>query len=142
MNVATCGLSVGIDAPGGVVDGVGGKVNDASSTDKMGGQFLHVLGCRGLDYGVWGQWGMYLHGVQVQCTCTPGYPTCVCIRGWRACVHGRCPSVVMVDDHTHLTGRDTMEMGTKWNMMMRMKNHAHCVCTILHIHKGGGDVFV
>ena len=53
MNVATCGPSVGIDAPGGVVDGVGGKVNDASSTDKMGGQFLHVLGCR-LDYRMWG----------------------------------------------------------------------------------------
>ena len=45
-NGATCGLSMGI------VDGVGGKVNDA---DEIGGQFLHVLGCRGLDYGVWGQ---------------------------------------------------------------------------------------
>ena len=48
----TCDPSVGIDGLGGVVDGVGGKVNDA---DEIGGQFLHVLGCRGLDYGVWGQ---------------------------------------------------------------------------------------
>ena len=63
MNGATCGPSVGIDGPGGAVDGVGGKVNDASGTDKMGGHFLHVLGCRGLDYGVWGQRGMHLHGV-------------------------------------------------------------------------------
>ena len=45
----------GIDGLGGVVDGVGGKVNDASGTDEMEGQFLHVLGCRGLDYGMWGQ---------------------------------------------------------------------------------------
>ena len=48
-NGATCSLSVGIDDLGGAVDGVGGKVNDADD------QFLHVLGCRGLDYGVWGQ---------------------------------------------------------------------------------------
>ena len=52
MNGATCGLSMG---PGGMVDGVGGGVNDASSADKMGGQFLHVLTCRWLDYGMWGQ---------------------------------------------------------------------------------------
>ena len=45
-NGATRSLSEGI------VDGVGGKVND---TDEIGGQFLHVLGCRGLDYRVWGQ---------------------------------------------------------------------------------------
>ena len=51
-NGATCSLSVGIDGLGGAVDGVGGKVNDA---DEIGGQFLHVPGCRGLDYGVWGQ---------------------------------------------------------------------------------------
>ena len=52
MNGITCSPSVGIDGLGGAVDGVGGKVNDA---DEIGGQFLHVLGCRGLDYGVWGQ---------------------------------------------------------------------------------------
>ena len=40
---------------GGAVDGVGSEVKGASGTDEMGGQFLHVLGCRGLDYGVWGQ---------------------------------------------------------------------------------------
>ena len=34
------------------IDGLGGKVNDA---DEIEGQFLHVPGCRGLDYGVWGQ---------------------------------------------------------------------------------------
>ena len=45
MNGTTHTLSMGID-------GLGGKVND---TDKIGGQFLHVLGGRGLDYGVWGQ---------------------------------------------------------------------------------------
>ena len=54
-NGATCGLSMGIDGPGGMVDGVGSEVNDASSADEMGGQFLHVLGCKGLDYGMWGQ---------------------------------------------------------------------------------------
>ena len=47
-NGATRGLSMGID-------GLGGEVNDASGADEMGGQFLHVLGCRGLDYGMWGQ---------------------------------------------------------------------------------------
>ena len=58
-------------------------------------------------------------------------------------VHVRCPSAAMVDDHTHLTGQDMMEMGTKQNMMMRMKNHAHSICMILHMHKvRGGDVFV
>ena len=55
MNSITHGLSMGIDGPGGVVDGVGGEVNDTSGVDEMGGQFLHVLGCRGLDYGMWGQ---------------------------------------------------------------------------------------
>ena len=47
---------MGIDGLGDTVDGVGSEVNDASSADEMGGQFLHVLGCRGLDYGMWGQW--------------------------------------------------------------------------------------
>ena len=47
-NGTTHGPSVGIDGLGGVVDGVGVEVNDASGTDKMGGQFLHVPGCRGL----------------------------------------------------------------------------------------------
>ena len=56
MNGATHGLSMGIDGLGGMVDRVGSKVNDTSSTDEMGGQFLHVLGCRGLNYGMWGQW--------------------------------------------------------------------------------------
>ena len=51
-NGTTCSPSVAIDGLGGAVDGVGGKVND---TDGIGGQFLHVLGCRGLDYRVWGQ---------------------------------------------------------------------------------------
>ena len=55
MNGATHGLSVGIDGPGGMVNGVGGKGNDASGADNMGGQVLHVLGCRGLYYGMWGQ---------------------------------------------------------------------------------------
>ena len=55
MNGAIHGLSVGIDGLGGAGDGVGGEVNDASGADKMGGQFLHVLGHRGLDYGMWGQ---------------------------------------------------------------------------------------
>ena len=52
MNGATCSPSVGINGLWGAVDGVGGKVNDA---DEIGGQFLHVPGCRGLEYGVWGQ---------------------------------------------------------------------------------------
>ena len=44
--------------------------------------------------------------------------------------------MAMVDDHTH-------SMGMKWNMMLRMKNHVHSVCTILHEHKvREGDVFV
>ena len=55
MNGAIHGPSVGIDGPGGTGDGVGGKVNDASGADKMGGQFLCVLGHRGLDYGMWEQ---------------------------------------------------------------------------------------
>ena len=44
-------------------------------------------------------------------------------------VHVRCPSAATADDHMHLTGQ-----------MMRTKNHAHSVCTILHMHKvrGGG----
>ena len=47
------------------------------------------------------------------------------------------------DDHTHSIGQDTMEMGMKWNMMMRTKNHAHSICTILHMHEvRGGDMFV
>ena len=41
----------------------------------------------------------------------------------------------MADDHTRLMGQDMMEMGMKWNMMMRMKNHAHSICMILHVHK-------
>ena len=49
----------------------------------------------------------------------------------------------MVDDHMHLMGWDMTEMGTKRNTVTRMKNHAHSVCTILHMHKvRGGDVFV
>ena len=55
MNGAIHGPSMGIDGLGGVGDGVVGEVNDASGADKMGGQFLHVLGHRGLDYGMWGQ---------------------------------------------------------------------------------------
>ena len=47
-NGATHGLSVGIDGLGGMVDGVGDEVNNASSADEMGGQFLHVLGHRGI----------------------------------------------------------------------------------------------
>ena len=54
-NGATHGLSMGIDGLGGMVDEVGGEVNDTSSADEMGGQFLHVLGCKGLDYGMSGQ---------------------------------------------------------------------------------------
>ena len=54
-NGVTHGLSMGIDGPGGAVDGVGGEVNDTSGTDEMEGQFLHVLGHRGLDYRMWGQ---------------------------------------------------------------------------------------
>ena len=47
-----------------------------------------------------------------------------------------------VDDYTCSMGWDMMEMGMKWNMMMRMKNHVYSVCTILHVHKvrGGGCV--
>ena len=52
--VANVGPSMGIDGPGGAGEGGGGEVNDASSADEMGGQFLHVLGCR-LDCGMWGQ---------------------------------------------------------------------------------------
>ena len=55
MNGTTRSLWVGIDRWHGGCSGwsgVGGKVND---TDEIGGQFLHVLGCRGLDYIVWGQ---------------------------------------------------------------------------------------
>ena len=36
MNGATCSLSMGIDGPGGMVDGVGGEVNDTSGADEMG----------------------------------------------------------------------------------------------------------
>ena len=42
-----------------------------------------------------------------------------------------------VDDHMHSTGWDMMEMGMKQNMRMRMMNHAHSVCMILHVHEGG-----
>ena len=55
MNGATHGPSVGIDGLGDMVDGMGGEVKDASGADEMGGLFLHVLWCRGLYYGVWGQ---------------------------------------------------------------------------------------
>ena len=48
--------------------------------------------------------------------------------------------MVTADDHTHSMGWDTIEMGMKWNMMMRMKNHTHSVCTILHMHKVMGWV--
>ena len=34
-----------------------------------------------------------------------------------------------------LDWQDMTEVGMKWNMMMRMKNHAHSICTILHAHK-------
>ena len=58
-------------------------------------------------------------------------------------VHARCPSAVMVDNHTHLIGQDMMEMGIKWNTMMRTKNHTHSICMILHTHEvRGGDMFV
>ena len=46
--------------------------------------------------------------------------------------------VVMADDHMCLMGWDMMEMGMKWNMMTRMKNHTHSICTILHTHKVRG----
>ena len=50
---------------------------------------------------------------------------------------------VTADDHMCLMGQDMIEIGMKWNMMMRMKNHAHSICTILHMHKvREGDVFV
>ena len=57
-----------------------------------------------------------------------------------ACVCVRCPSAVMADDHMCLMGWDMTEMGTKWNIMARMKNHAHYVCTILHAHKVRGGM--
>ena len=50
-------------------------------------------------------------------------------------MHVRCPSAATVDDHTCLMGQDMTEMGTKWNMMTRTKNHAHSVCMILHTHE-------
>ena len=58
-------------------------------------------------------------------------------------MHVRCPSVATVDNHMRLTGQDMMEMGTKWNMMMRTKNHADSICMILHMHKvrGGTCLF-
>ena len=43
---------MGINSLRGIVDVMGGKVNN---TDEIAGQFLHAPGCRGLDYGVWGQ---------------------------------------------------------------------------------------
>ena len=39
--------------------------------------------------------------------------------------------MVTVDDYTRSMGWDMMEMGMKWNMMMRMKIHVHKV-------RGGG----
>ena len=48
--------------------------------------------------------------------------------------------VVMADDHMRLMGWDMMDMGMKWNMMTRMKNHAHSICTILHMHKVRGGM--
>ena len=58
-----------------------------------------------------------------------------------ACVCVRCPSVVMVDDHMCLMGWDMTEMGTKWNMMTRMKNNAHCLHNPTHAQgEGGGCV--
>ena len=55
----------------------------------------------------------------------------------------RCPSVATVDDHMCLMGQDMTEMGMKWNMITRTKNHAHSICTILHAHevKGGTCLF-
>ena len=44
----------------------------------------------------------------------------------------------MVDDHMCSMGWGMMEMGMKWNLMMRMKIHVHSVCTILHVHKVRG----
>ena len=93
-------------------------------------------------------WGA--EGWIIECGDSEGCSVCVCLnippcmhKRVEACVCVRCPSVVMVDDHMCLMGWDMTEMGTKWNMMMRMKNHAHCVCTILHVHKVRvGDVFV
>ena len=75
----------------------------------------------------------------MQCMCMPGYPTCM-LKRVEACVCMRCPSVVTVDDHMHLTGEDMMEMGMKCNMIMRMKNHTHSICMILHAHKVRGCV--
>ena len=48
-NGATCGLSMHIDGLGGMMEGVGGKVNNA---DEIGAQFWHVPGCRGLECSV------------------------------------------------------------------------------------------
>ena len=48
----------------------------------------------------------------------------------------------MVDDHMCLMGWDMMEMGMKWNLMMRMKIHVHSVCTILHAQSEGVDMLV
>ena len=58
-----------------------------------------------------------------------------------ACVCMRCPSVATVDDHMCLMGQDMTEIGIKWNMM-RMKNHAHSICMILHAYEVRGDMFV
>ena len=55
-------------------------------------------------------------------------------------MHVRCPSAAMADDHTCLMGQDMTGMGTKRNMMMRMKNHAHSVCMILHTHEVRGGM--
>ena len=46
----------------------------------------------------------------------------------------------MADDHMHLMGWNMIEMGTKWNMMTRMKNHTHSIYMILHMHKVRGGM--
>ena len=38
----------------------------------------------------------------------------------------------MVDDHMCLMGWDMMEMGMKWNLMMRMKIHVQCLHNPTH----------
>ena len=56
----------------------------------------------------------------------------------RAASHRSMRGIAMVDNHTHLTGQDMIEMGTKQNMMTRTKNHTHSICTILRMHKVRG----
>ena len=80
----------------------------------------------------------------MECGDSEGCSVCVCLNippvYMEAHVCVRCPSVATVDDHMHSMGWDMMEMGMKWNTMTRMKNHAHCVCTILHVHKVRGGM--